>query len=631
MADTFTNDLRVRLQEVGANSGTWGNLLSTTITNIAESWSYGTEALANSATQTLTLADGTSDELRSFYVKLTGTLSQATTVTIAPNTISKSWIIENATTGGYAVTISQGSGANVAIANGNVKMIATDGAGAGAVVYDLFTDLSVGGNLLIDGATPTLTIGDAGAEDTKIVFDGNAQDFYIGLDDSTDDLVFGKGSALGTTQAMAIDENLNIAFGPFGGGGNAVVSGSSSPSFTNQAGTNLLLKSGDGSGTGSSFMSFYTSPAGSSGTTVNTSVERMVIDSAGKIQIGNNLPMWSGAYGGGLFLKGNNASSDRYAQLAIVDSTGAIAQQGVVVRNDGNVGVGSAGMACYSAYTQFSVGTMGHIMATTAEGTTGSLNISQNAHFETDGTWETMVTDEASNYYQYGGGHYFRGAGSTTAGTDITWATNFVIGSNGHAHLGSNDAAIPDNLFRVTGDPASNWSIWLKNTQTSGSTWGQYIQYGGTAPDDNVSQFFHCGDTVSARFIVYSDGDAWTADAGVLSSDRTLKTAIQDATPKLADVMRLKVRNFEWDETFRPAKKGKKHIGFIAQEFEEVFPALVTEHDIAPGNPKEEGYEPNMKKALKEAKLIPILVKAIQEQQTLIETLQTKVKALEEA
>ena len=29
------------------------------------------------------------------------------------------------------------------------------------------------------GTTPTLTIGDAGAEDTKIVFDGNAQDYYI--------------------------------------------------------------------------------------------------------------------------------------------------------------------------------------------------------------------------------------------------------------------------------------------------------------------------------------------------------------------------------------------------------------------------------------------------------------------
>ena len=59
----------------------------------------------------------------------------------------------------------------------------------------------------INGTTPTLTIGDAGAEDAKIVFDGNAQDFHIGLDDSTDSLTIGLGSALGTTSHMVFDAN----------------------------------------------------------------------------------------------------------------------------------------------------------------------------------------------------------------------------------------------------------------------------------------------------------------------------------------------------------------------------------------------------------------------------------------
>ena len=68
-------------------------------------------------------------------------------------------------------------------------------------------DRLVADNLLLSGTTPTLTIGDAGAEDTKIIFDGNAQDFHIGLDDSSDDLVIGVGSALGTTPAISIDEN----------------------------------------------------------------------------------------------------------------------------------------------------------------------------------------------------------------------------------------------------------------------------------------------------------------------------------------------------------------------------------------------------------------------------------------
>ena len=53
----------------------------------------------------------------------------------------------------------------------------------------------------------TVTIGSAGAEDTKLVFDGNAQDFHIGLDDSADSLTIGLGSTLGTTSHMVFDAN----------------------------------------------------------------------------------------------------------------------------------------------------------------------------------------------------------------------------------------------------------------------------------------------------------------------------------------------------------------------------------------------------------------------------------------
>ena len=60
------------------------------------------------------------------------------------------------------------------------------------------------------GHPPTLTIGEAVAEDAKIVFDGNAQDFHIGLDDTADDLVIGLGSALGTTTHMAFTEDGEV-------------------------------------------------------------------------------------------------------------------------------------------------------------------------------------------------------------------------------------------------------------------------------------------------------------------------------------------------------------------------------------------------------------------------------------
>jgi len=82
-----------------------------------------------------------------------------------------------------------------------------------AIAIDENLQITTGGDIVMGGATPTLTVGDAGAEDAKIVFDGNAQDFHVGLDDSADDLVIGKGSALGTTPIISMDENLKTTFG----------------------------------------------------------------------------------------------------------------------------------------------------------------------------------------------------------------------------------------------------------------------------------------------------------------------------------------------------------------------------------------------------------------------------------
>ena len=65
--------------------------------------------------------------------------------------------------------------------------------------------MDLSSDVTLSGTTPTLTIGDAGAEDAAIVFDGNAQDFHIGLDDTADSLAIGLGSALGTTDHMVFD------------------------------------------------------------------------------------------------------------------------------------------------------------------------------------------------------------------------------------------------------------------------------------------------------------------------------------------------------------------------------------------------------------------------------------------
>ena len=142
MASVYTNDLRLEEIGTGEQTGTWGNTTNTNLELIAEAFSYSStgEAIANASTHTITVADGASDEARSLYLKCTGG-GQACTVTLAPSSLSKVWIIENQTS--YTLTFSQGSGANVAVLAGQVKMIATDGGEGSAAVYDLFQDLAV--------------------------------------------------------------------------------------------------------------------------------------------------------------------------------------------------------------------------------------------------------------------------------------------------------------------------------------------------------------------------------------------------------------------------------------------------------------------------------------------------------
>ena len=158
MPSTYTNDLRLELIAVGEGAGSapndWGSKTNVNLTSIASAFGPGTENLSSDANATLTLADGAADELRAIYLKITSVSLTATrVVTIAPNDIAKLWIIENATTGSQSITIKQGSGATVTIANSSVKAIYTDGAGAGAAVVDALVDLDLTGTTTIAQAT----------------------------------------------------------------------------------------------------------------------------------------------------------------------------------------------------------------------------------------------------------------------------------------------------------------------------------------------------------------------------------------------------------------------------------------------------------------------------------------------
>ena len=216
MASTYVNDLRLEEIGTGEASGTWGAKTNANLELIGEAFSYGSEAIADASTHTITMADGTSDQARSFYLKCTGG-GQACTVTLAPNTVSKVWMIENATSA--TLTFSQGSGANVAVLAGEVKMIATDGGGSDAIVYDLLTDANLAGTtaiaaLKLAGTTVTST----GAE--LNILDGvtaSAAEINIltGVTSTAAELNYNDtGAAVGTVVAsktVTADANKDVA------------------------------------------------------------------------------------------------------------------------------------------------------------------------------------------------------------------------------------------------------------------------------------------------------------------------------------------------------------------------------------------------------------------------------------
>ena len=184
----YTNDLRLKEIATGDESGTWGTSTNTNLELIAEAFSFGTEAITTNAdTHTTTIADGATDPGRSIYLKYTGTLDSACTITIGPNTVSKLWLIENATSGSQSIIISQGSGANVTIPTGKTKMIYSDGAGSGGAMVDALASINIetSGILETSASIQTPLIEFTDGDDAMTIADGGHVTFGGNIDASS--------------------------------------------------------------------------------------------------------------------------------------------------------------------------------------------------------------------------------------------------------------------------------------------------------------------------------------------------------------------------------------------------------------------------------------------------------------
>lgn len=151
MASTYTN-LGIEKPGTGEQSGTWGTTTNTNFDIIDRIGAVGDITLSGT-THTLTATDGAASEAQYTLLNLGGTPSGTNTITISPNDLKKFYVVYNGS--GQTATFTQGSGANVSVANGASKIIFCDGAGAGAAVTDATSALAVPTDLVND-TTPQL-------------------------------------------------------------------------------------------------------------------------------------------------------------------------------------------------------------------------------------------------------------------------------------------------------------------------------------------------------------------------------------------------------------------------------------------------------------------------------------------
>ena len=184
-------------------------------------------------------------------------------------------------------------------------------------------------------------------------------------------------------------------------------------------------------------------------------------------------------------------------------------------------------------------------------------------------------------------------------------------------------AASPTERMRITSgsdlvgiSAAANTHALLSYHQSgAGTTWAHFIgKYGSTAP--------YTGGTNS--IIIWNNGDVQNANNSYGSlSDVKLKENIVNATSQWSDIKTLQVRKYN-------LKEGQTHtqIGLVAQEVELVSPGLVYE---TPDRDEEGNDLGTVTKGVNYSVLYMKAVKALQEAMERIESLETRLSALEGA
>ena len=205
---------------------------------------------------------------------------------------------------------------------------------------------------------------------------------------------------------------------------------------------------------------------------------------------------------------------------------------------------------------------------------------------------------------------------NTNNGTSVS--ERMRIDSSGNVGVGATSSG-----SRFHSESSANQSVgYFKNTNASNTNDAIQVAVSRNTTDGSYRAFAYYNAGAGAyKFWVLDSGNCQNTNGSYGSfSDIKLKDNIVDATPKLASLMQVKVRNYNLksDPTF-------KQIGVIAQELEQVFPTMVEESTDRDSEGNDLGTKT---KAVKYSVFVPMLIKAMQEQQALITAQAETINAL---
>jgi len=475
---------------------------------------------------------------------------------------------------------------------------------ANGVTIDGLTikDGNIQGSPALVGTTPSFTIGDGGAEDTKIVFDGNALDYYIGLDDSADNLIIGSGSTVGSNSLITIDSDGDTTFDIVGGitldaddeGTISFKDGGSRYGLVKKASDNFeiqsMLSDGDivfkGNDGGATITALTLDMSDAGTATFNHDVK-----------LGDNS---KALFGAGDDLEIYHDGSNSYVKDA---GTGNLRLEGTDIRVANSGGTGD-----YIRCTNGGATDLLHNGSVKISTASGGVDVTGTVTSDGASLDGAVVINESSADVD------FRVEGNGDANLLFVDAGNDKIGVGTNSpqelmHLMSTATA----AVRVSGGSNNNKKVEIGYNNTD----GPYIKAGSSGVVK--LQFYIDNNTLAAE--IRDNADFYTNDGTVHSlSDARVKSDINDLTDGLEIVKQLKPRTFKYtskSQFYSEKNKDEIKYGFVADEVE-----AVASQYTSTGTGKIDGEIVDDLKSISATKMIPMLVKAIQELEARITTLE---------